>query len=73
MPYRKPSEINVPGVDRLDPEQQRAFMVAFNDCYERGHEEARCYKIAWHAARQIDESLDEDMDTDLEDDYDEDD
>lgn len=31
--------------------QARAFKAAFNACYEKGGEEARCFKIAHHAAK----------------------
>jgi cation transport regulator ChaB len=50
MPYG-PSDKLPPSARAYTGKAARAFKHAFNACYEKGHEEARCYKIAHHAAK----------------------
>lgn len=54
MPYALGDSLSrVHGADKYKGAQKRAFIHAFNQCYEKtGHEESRCYRIAHTAAKQ---------------------
>jgi cation transport regulator len=53
MPYgSKDSLSKVHGASKYKGKSKRAFIAAFNSCYEKkGTEESRCYAIAHHAAQ----------------------
>jgi hypothetical protein len=51
MPYGPGDTVKSAGAKKYKGKQMRAFKSAFNSCYEKGHEESRCFKIAHHAAK----------------------
>ena len=55
MPYEPNATLkNVAGAGKLRGKAKRAFIAAFNSCFQgSGTEEARCYKIAWAAAKRV--------------------
>lgn len=51
IPYGPDTPVKAAGASKYKGKQLRAFKHAFNSCYEKGHEESRCFKIAHHAAK----------------------
>jgi cation transport regulator len=53
MPYHDISDLPKAQVDQYDRHQQEAFLKAFKNAYEQyGHDEARAFAVAHHAAKQ---------------------
>jgi len=53
MPYQQGDSLKkVKGADKYGGKSKRAFIHAFNACYEKGGEESRCFAIGHHAAQQ---------------------
>lgn len=52
MPFGPNDTIRSAGARKYQGKQRRAFKSAFNACHAKGHEEARCFKIAHTAAKR---------------------
>jgi hypothetical protein len=53
MPYAMDDKLSkIRGASKYSGNAKRAFIHAFNSCYQKGGEDARCYKIGHAAAKQ---------------------
>lgn len=52
MPYGSTSELPKKQTDQYSSHQKSAFKAAYNRCYEEGHPEATCFRIAHFAAQR---------------------